>query len=96
MCSTKQTNFSSFIIIIKNNLSIENKMSNYQITYSERDAKIDKYLGTNNLRPGPKRRLVNYPVKFDENHLNKQKDEKRLINFNAYSMKNEKSIKWGE
>lgn len=74
-------------------------MSENITNYTKLDEKIDKYLGTTNLRPGPPRRLANQPKKENEK-VWKIKGEvnipKTKINFCSYPMKIEKNIKWSE
>jgi hypothetical protein len=70
-------------------------MSNNLTSYTKQDKELDKYLGTNNLRPGPPRRLNNkkddkiYKVKVDEN-------KKVKINYCSYSLDIKRNIKWDE
>jgi hypothetical protein len=51
--------------------------------YSKTDEKIDKYLGTTNLRPGPPRRLVNKYV-TKNNQIDDPSDAKPSINYSSY------------
>jgi hypothetical protein len=79
-------------------------MSNPNSNYTQLDEKIDKYLGTNNLRPGPPKRLINKKLMGEENSTNLQlnkksnivKDEKQKINFFAETLKISRKIKWKE
>jgi hypothetical protein len=64
--------------------------------YSKLDEKIDKYLGTSNLRPGPPRRLIN---KLNTNIIENQesKNIKRTINYSSYPITlNKDNINWEE
>ncbi len=67
--------------------------------YTEKDKQIDKYLGTNNLRPGPPKRLINKNI-IDQQLLEQKKkireEKKTKINYFSLSLKVEKGIKWGE
>jgi hypothetical protein len=82
-------------------------MSNYYLNYNKTDEKIDKYLGTNNLRPGPPRKLVNKRVlgidsqdlgMKSEKEVYKDKieyDQIKKINYNSSSMELN-TINWSE
>ena len=59
-------------------------------TYSNIDRKIDTYLGTSNLRPGPMKRLHNVTTQVDKNKEDKISD----INYNALSLQIKKNINW--
>jgi hypothetical protein len=67
-------------------------MSN--LNYTKLDEKIDKYLGTTNLRPGPEKRLINKKI-LGEGHL-KEKEKKPKVNFCANTLKITRDIKWNE
>ena len=64
------------------------------LNYTKLDKKIDDYLGTTNLRPGPPKRLVNNKILKKE--TNETKEKKVEINYSAESMKVTKNIKWAE
>ncbi len=72
-------------------------MSDFQ--YSKLDEKIDNYLGTTNLRPGPPKRLVN-KLMNDEEKQNKFKKieihKKNKINYCSESIKISKNLNWNE
>ena len=74
-------------------------MSNYYLQYTQLDEKIDKYLGTNNLRPGPPRKLINQKILgFNDITSYKTKiefEQKTKIKFNSNSMEIDK-INWSE
>lgn len=59
--------------------------------YNEKDAKIDKYLGTKNLRPGPPRKLINKDAGGE-----RLVEEKLKINFSSYTLNLSKNINWTE
>ncbi len=68
-------------------------MTNYSNhVYNNLDQKIDEYLGTSNLRPGPARRLVN--------DIKETKDKKEIkeskVNYFSYSMSIANTYKWEE
>lgn len=71
--------------------------------YTKLDENIDKYLGTNNLRPGPPKRLINKKLMGDENSNNLTSNQKNLlkvekikINFFAETLKITRNINWKE
>ena len=57
------------------------------------DKKIDAYLGTRNLRPGPPARLIN---KILEGADKTDPTEAQRINFSSFSTKVERNIPWNE
>jgi hypothetical protein len=62
------------------------------LNYTKLDEKIDKYIGTNNLRPGPPKRLIN-------KHFNKNlvKEEKKIkINYCGESIEVNRNLNWGQ
>ena len=61
--------------------------------YNAMDRKIDAYLGTRNLRPGPPARLIN---KILEGADNTDPTENQRINFSSFSTKIERNIPWNE
>ena len=64
--------------------------------YTKLDEKIDKYLGTSNLRPGPPRRLIN---KFNTNKIENQESTniRQIINYSSYPISlNKDNINWEE
>ena len=65
--------------------------------YTKQDEKIDKYLGTNNLRPGPPKRAINKKIMGDKEKVHKVVDDpKTKINFCSFSMDVTRNIKWDE
>ena len=66
-------------------------MRNYD--YSVTDKKIDDYLGTRNLRPGPPARLIN---KILEGADKTDPTEAQRINFSSFAVKIERNIAWSE
>jgi hypothetical protein len=73
------------------------------LNYTKLDEKIDKYLGTNNLRPGPPQRLVNQVISNKNNNNNNsttlfplKEENKTKLNFNANSLGVTRNIKWSE
>jgi hypothetical protein len=70
-------------------------------SYNKRDIKIDKYLGTKNLIPGPPRKLINKKILGNEGNSDKvykiQKEQpKQKINFSSYSMEIKTGVNWSE
>ena len=61
--------------------------------YNATDRKIDAYLGTRNLRPGPPARLIN---KLLEGADKTEPIEAQRINFSSFSAKIERNIPWNE
>ena len=61
--------------------------------YTPTDKKIDAYLGTRNLRPGPPARLIN---KILEGADKTDPTEAQRINFSSFSAKVERNINWSE
>ena len=61
--------------------------------YTATDRKIDAYLGTRNLRPGPPARLIN---KILEGADKTDPTEAQRINFSSFSAKVERNIAWNE
>lgn len=61
--------------------------------YTKTDKKIDDYLGTQNLRPGPPLRLVNQMM---YGHDNTDPIVKQNINHNAFSQTIQRPIPWNE
>ena len=61
--------------------------------YTPTDKKIDAYLGTRNLRPGPPARLIN---KILEGADKTDPTEAQRINFSSFSAKVERNINWTE
>jgi hypothetical protein len=61
--------------------------------YNATDRKIDAYLGTRNLRPGPPARLIN---KLLEGADKTDPIEAQRINFSSFSAKIERNIPWNE
>ena len=62
------------------------------LNYTKLDEKIDNYIGTNNLRPGPPKRLINKQI-----NKNLSKEEKKVkINYSAESVRIEKNINWSK
>ena len=61
--------------------------------YNAMDRKIDAYLGTRNLRPGPPARLIN---KILEGADNTDPTEAQRINFSSFSTKIGRNIPWNE
>ena len=79
--------------------------------YNAQEKKLDQYLGTNNLRPGPPRKLI---YKMENFELDKQdknmrpgtqstKDKipekeipKKKMNYFSYSREMKKNIAWDE
>ena len=61
--------------------------------YNAMDRKIDAYLGTRNLRPGPPARLIN---KILEGEDKTDPTEAQRINFSSFSTKVERNIPWNE
>ena len=76
------------------------------LNYTKLDEKIDKYLGTNNLRPGPSHRLNNQNIlnKNNSNLINKtssspvlnKEENNPKLNFNANSIRVTRNINWSE
>jgi len=68
--------------------------------YSNLDEKIDKYLGTNNIRPGPNKRLINKNIEDFNSQKSKKiietKIEKEKINFMSTTLQIKRGIKWEE
>lgn len=73
--------------------------------YTQQEKRLDNYLGTNNLRPGPPRKLIHRmnEIEIDKKHntkkdINIQTSEKakKNINFFSYSREIKKDIKWEE
>jgi hypothetical protein len=64
--------------------------------YTKLDEKIDKYLGTNNLRPGPVKRAINKKIMGDKTVNKKVEDKKMKINFCSSSVYITRNIKWEE
>ena len=62
-------------------------------TYNAIDRKIDHYLGTRNLRPGPPARLIN---KILEGADKTDPTEAQRINFSSFSAKIVRNIPWNE
>ena len=61
--------------------------------YSMIDKKIDDYLGTRNLRPGPPARLIN---KILDGADDTDPKESQRINFSSFAVKIERNIPWTE
>ena len=61
--------------------------------YSITDRKIDAYLGTRNLRPGPPARLIN---KILDGADKTDPTESQRINFSSFAVKIERNIAWTE
>ena len=61
--------------------------------YNNLDRKIDAYLGTRNLRPGPPSRLIN---KILEGADKTDPTEAQRINFSSFATKVERNIAWNE
>ena len=61
--------------------------------YSITDKKIDAYLGTRNLRPGPPARLIN---KILDGADKTDPTEAQRINFSSFAVKIERNIAWTE
>ncbi len=62
------------------------------LNYTKLDEKIDKYIGTNNLRPGPPKRLINKHF-----YKNLVKEEKKIkINYCGESIEVNKNLNWGQ
>ena len=61
--------------------------------YSMTDKKIDAYLGTRNLRPGPPARLIN---KILDGADKTDPLEEQRINFSSFAVKIERNIAWTE
>ena len=61
--------------------------------YSITDKKIDAYLGTRNLRPGPPARLIN---KILDGADKTDPTELQRINFSSFAVKIERNIAWTE
>lgn len=59
--------------------------------YTDLDRKIDSYLGTSNLRPGPAKRLVNRTAVDNQRFIDL---EKVKVNFSAYPLTLKRFIKW--
>jgi len=73
--------------------------------YTQQEKRLDQYLGTNNLRPGPPRKLIHKmnEIQIDKKHHSKndpsnQTSEKasKNISFFSYSREIKKDIKWEE
>jgi len=64
----------------------------YNHIYNDVDREVDKYLGTNNLRPGPPRRLIN--------EIKESKDKKEIkeskVNYFSFSLGITNTFKWEE
>ena len=78
--------------------------------YTIQEKRIDQYLGTNNLRPGPPRKLI-YKMENIEMEKNVQNNgnngtnsgnnklsekDKKKVNYFAYSREIKKDINWDE
>ena len=61
--------------------------------YSMTDKKIDAYLGTRNLRPGPPARLIN---KILDGADKTDPTKEQRINFSSFAVKIERNIAWTE
>ena len=61
--------------------------------YTATDKKIDDYLGTKNLRPGPPARLIN---KLLDGADRTDPTEIQSINFSSFAVKIERNIAWSE
>ena len=60
--------------------------------YTKLDKKIDEYLKTNNLRPGPPARLVNRIIGVNQNSA----PIAQKINYFSFSITVEKNIPWDD
>ena len=65
--------------------------------YTKLEEKIDKYLGTENLRPGPPKRIINKKIMGEKKKdIIKREPLKTKINFCSYSLSIIKNIIWDE
>ena len=66
--------------------------------YSKLDEKIDKYLGTYNLRPGPAKRTINKYINKEQDNNHSKFDSTKKINLHSsFSAKiSKESLKWTE
>jgi hypothetical protein len=74
--------------------------------YNVQEKKMDQYLGTNNLRPGPPRKLIykmenielekkGVQANSQSNNVASEKDKKK-VNYFSYSREIKKDINWDE